>query len=360
MKKNIHVANTDFEFELASESRIGLKEVWEKNQICLQLQYLPLLYAEPTEGLLVTHLPDPDFLENFKAMLDIKEIPTFVLFDQKEIGSFQSCQSWGWSRRVKQWADSHNLDYPMPPFEVVKEINSKAFSFLHSPKLDHSALLFNQNELKSWLAETQDPKVLKSCFGLSGRGHKFVEEDAINVIQFCEKEWSQGRPVIAEPWVERQFDFSTQWFINQDGTIELLGSTVFESDAKGQYIATLAGAEESIFGSFLSFLETHKQVAFELLTKVAEMGFFGNIGVDAFVYLDEKKVQRLHPIVEINGRRTMSWVALRLYQKHFSTHVVELTFSSEGTADQSLLPSYIDRENKKRFEFGKKLKIKKV
>jgi hypothetical protein len=44
------------------------------------------------------------------------------------------------------------------------------------------------------------------------------------------------------------------------------------------------------------------------------MGYCGHVGIDAFIYLWEGK-QRLHPIVEINGRKTMSWVALQMPKK---------------------------------------------
>ena len=106
--------------------------------------------------------------------------------------------------------------------------------------------------------------------------------------------------MIGEPWVERILDFSTQW---KDG--QLVGVTIFENEPNGTYKGTYAGVVEEWA------LEDHLRVALPLIEKMGKMGYGGHIGIDAFIYLWEGE-RRLHPIVEINGRKTMSWVALQL------------------------------------------------
>src|SRR5690606_20489751 len=114
--------------------------------------------------------------------------------------------------------------YTAPPWEVVQEINSKLFSFTHSPKLAFAKLIYNREELLDWVHSTPGPKVLKTLYGTAGRGHLHIKANQTFVKQLY------NYPLIGEPWVERVFDFSTQW---EDG--KLLGTTLFENEANGTY-----------------------------------------------------------------------------------------------------------------------------
>lgn len=329
----IHLANSDFEFELEGNGTLSIEESWRRHPLCLQLQFLPLLYANPQDLIAVTHAP--------VAWGSDLQKPSFVnINDPMPKGS--RCYSWGASKRVAEWAKAKDVEYLMPPVDVVRKINSKAFSFSHSPQLPDSLLIHNEIDLKCWLKHGKGKRVLKTCFGLSGRGHYLFEdqnEDAI--MKYCEKEWQKGLPVIAEPWVDRVFDFSTQWEIGLDGAVELVGSTVFEADAKGRYRATRTGVESDIFGDYVDFLAEHKQWASKIVQDVAKKGFFGNIGVDAFVYRNSQNRLILHPVVEINGRKTMSWAALQYQKKHHPHRSIRLFFAPAKMGLMSLLPSEI-------------------
>ena len=114
-------------------------------------------------------------------------------------------------------------------------------------------------------------------------------------------------------------DFSTQWL---DG--ELVAITVFENEENGTYKGTFAGVVEPWA------LEEHLAVAKPLIEKIVRMGYSGHIGIDAFVYLWEGK-KRVHPVVEINARKTMSWVAMQLPEKR-----LYYTRSTEGLLPSSL------------------------
>lgn len=248
-----------------------------------QLQFLPLLYAEPNDRILVSDLPDnPD--------------PRLCLIDDppKEL----SIEHWGPSLAIAAWAKKHGIPYSIPDWELVRKVNSKVFSFSESPKLPGAQLLNTQAEIEEWINNTSGPKVLKTPFGTAGNGHKFFKEPLktnVKPLYIC--------PIIAEPWVERVMDFSTQW---KDGT--LLGVTIFENEPNGTYKGTYVGKVEPWA------LEEHLTVAKPLIEKIVRMGYLGNIGVDAFVYMREGK-QHVHPVVEINARKTMSWVALQLPEK---------------------------------------------
>lgn len=266
--------------------------------IVLQLQFLPLLYAGPDDRILVSDLPpDPD--------------PRLCLIDDPPL--HLNLEDWGPSPAIATWAQQHKIPYSIPPFEQIRQINSKFFSYSQSPQLPGSAWLENEQEISLWIEKTPGPKVLKMPFGTAGNGHIHIPNQSAN-------QRYKG-PLIGEPWVERVFDFSSQWF---DG--QLIGITRFENESNGTYKGTFAGEVEA------SILQEHLYFAKPLIETITAMGYKRHIGIDAFVYQWEGK-SRLHPIVEINGRKTMSWVALQMKQK-------QLYYTASSTG---LLPSRLKR-----------------
>jgi hypothetical protein len=290
----LHICNTFFEKELESGIRKPLADWMHIHPIVMQLQFLPLLYASPEDRILVSDLPDnPD--------------PRLCLIDKPPKGLV--IEHWGPSLAIASWAKTHGIDYDIPDWDMVRTINSKIFSFTESPKLPGAALLETDREIKAWIQKTPGPKVLKTPFGTAGSGHRINP----NVKQLY-----MG-PMIGEPWVERVMDFSTQWNNGQ-----LVGVTVFENEPNGTYRGTFAGNVEAWA------LEEHLSVARPLIEKIGKMGYCGHVGIDAFIYLWEGK-QRLHPIVEINARKTMSWMALQTPGKQ-----LYYTHSQEGLLPTSL------------------------
>lgn len=347
----IHLINTDFEFELAQLTQtMTIEDTWKSYPLCLQLQYLPLIYAEPTDYIAVTHDPPSLYLEKIQAWRKGLPLPHIINLNNEELGRLNlTCQSWGYSKKVKKWAAAHRIQYEMPDWEIIKEVNSKAYSFSHSPSLQNSDLLWNDSQLIRWFNLTSGKRVLKTCYGLSGRGHFFIDENlALNqIIQFCETEWAQKRPVIAEPWVARVFDFSTQWNIDKLIGPQLVGPTVFQSNEKGVYQSTLCGKREQTFKELLPFLEEHLECAEGILNKIFSLGFYGPIGVDAFIYREQNQL-KLQPIVEINARQTMSLAALKFQERWFPDQTIRFFFSS-NERETILLPSQVGNRSFKRW-----------
>lgn len=274
----LHICNTFFERELETSSRKPLTEWMRAHPIISQLQFLPLLYAGPDDHILVSDLPDhPD-----PRLCHIDHPPPNVPLEH-----------WGPSLAIAAWAKAHNIPYEIPPWDIVRKINSKIFSFTESPQLPHAELLETSKEIKAWIEKTPGPKVLKTPFGTAGAGHKVNP----NVKQLY------IGPLIGEPWAERILDFSTQWKNGQ-----LLAVTVFENEPNGTYKGTHPGTVDSWA------LEEHLAIAKPLVEKIAQMGYLGHVGIDAFIYLWAGK-KRVHPVVEINARKTMSWVSLHMPEK---------------------------------------------
>jgi hypothetical protein len=325
----------------------------ERNPVHLQLQFLPYLYADPSDALAVSALPASAYAATLRQW-SLPQLPLHQ-FEDSHIPSYTQIESWGASQAIHTWAIAHAQSYTMPSWNLIKEINAKSFSFIHSPRLPHAALLHNEEEARHWLLSFSGPKVLKTCYGLSGTGHLLIEPatPVQRILSWLTEEWKHARPVIAEPWVDRLLDFSTQWIITKENEIAYIGSTLCLNDARGKYIASQVGNESLLFGSHQHFLEDHKAVAHKLLMQLSALGYVGNVGCDAMLYQDVRGLA-LHPIVEINARKTMGYASLLFQRKHFPGKTLTFRF---GTDSEGLLPSSLHLSNGKQLVFKRNLQI---
>ena len=345
----LHIANTFLEWELEKNppAQTPLAQAFNRNPIILQLQFLPLLYANTEDILLVSHLPE---LSDRRGQMRLE-----TSLDEMITGPLDT---WGASRILKHWALRQQAAYSIPDWHIIQKVNSKAFSWDLSPKLPFAALLHNKQQAHQWLSTIQGPYVLKTCFGVSGGGHLIETSPTTATPFFLEKEWKHNRPVIAEPWVERILDFSTQWMIEKNSLISFIGSTLCNNTLRGQYRSTSVGDEAILFGSYLPFLEEHKVIVSPLLQQIAQEGYVGHIGIDAMVYLHpDHHCPTLHPVVEINARKTMGWIALAFQKKHYPNQHIQLSY---GPAQEGLLPQAIQLPNGKQLRFSRNLQCKTI
>nr|NGX37414.1 [Butirosin acyl-carrier protein]--L-glutamate ligase [Chlamydiota bacterium] len=227
-------------------------------------------------------------------------------------------ETWGYSLLAKEWAEERNIAYDMPPWDVVKMVNSKSYSFSKSP-LPGSRLIYSGDPI-------EPNTVLKSCFGAAGQG--LISSDSPKAKKFCEEQWKRNLPVISEPWVKRICDFSTQWIISKGGEIAYLGVTLCKTTSSGAHQSNTAGMPAP------PFVEEQKAVAEEVLEEIAQMGYFGEVGFDAMVHGNNE----LQPIVEINARKTMGFVTLMLLEQYPDSEV-ELAYIV--TKEKGPLPTEI-------------------
>lgn len=347
--KTLHLGNVNFEWELETRSTLSLQKTFEAHPVFLQLQYLPLLYVDESDGVLVSHMPPDSYLKRLKN-------PPSIHLMNDPIPAYDALETWGWSENAKKWADQKGIDYCPPHFPKVRTLTSKLFSFTHSPALPGAHLFHTIEEAESWIKEKPYPKVLKTCFGLAGQGHFLLasEEDFFRLKSIICKIFEWGDPLIGEPWVQRFLDFSTQWFITKEKKITYLGATIMHNTSCGKYEKTIAGDEEALFGPYISFLKEHLEKVKNPLMNIASEGFFGHIGIDAMVYRHPTEMDELlHPIVEINPRKTMGWLTLRL-KKKWNAPFLSLSYHSK--AEEGLLPQEIVLPNKEKISFRKQLK----
>lgn len=310
--KTLHICNVNFEWELERRSQLSIQESLLVHPTFMQLQFLPFLYAKEGDGVVVTHLPEkvPEHLK--------------VYLFEESVEGYDAIETWGWSEAVARWT---SLPYNVP--RHLRDLASKAFAFTHSPNLPGAKLLRQKKEVRDFLKDGPFPKVIKSCYGLAGRG-RWIMQKGEELPRTAYQEFDKGHLLIGEPWVKRSLDFSTQWML--DDAVAFLGSTVMENTESGVYNRTFIGKE-------IPYLDAHVDAAQIPLKELYDRGYRGNVGIDAFIYED-----KLHPIVEINLRKTMGWLALKLGKS--------IAYETGG---EGLLPSFLDIG--KKIPFQKQLKL---
>ncbi len=349
----LHICNTFFDYELSHLSFPSLKNAFDQHEVFLQLQFLPFLFASKEDGVAVSFIPEDSFWQRLKAF-NISA-PHLHLIEDGKFPLYQSLDVWGHSPTILKWAKKKQLSYQMPPWSIVQRVNSKEFSFQACP-LPGGKLIHNEEELQQWLKTIKGEGVLKTCFGAAGAGHLLFKEFDFNKIRaFAEKEWKEKRAIIGEPWVNRILDFSTQWEISKTKEIKGLGMTLCENDFKGRYRRNRVGDSAKLFGPHLEMVKEQQQFVQKILSKIAELGYFGNVGIDAMIYKTENGSLQLHPIVEINARKTMGWAALAIQQKHFPGKDLQLAFTKKEGA--GILPSFALRQNGSKVKFSRYLEL---
>ena len=171
--------------------------------------------------------------------------------------------------------------------------------------------------------------VVKQAFGLAGHNAlRLWEPDLLEKQRrWMERSLQGGRQLVIEPWLERVVDFSVQLEMGKDG-LQLVGYTGLQTDAKGQFLANTAAPQRvrALPSAVLKCFRDHPrspallhQLYAELTARLgAELkstGYYGPVGIDAFVYRDHEGNARLKPVVEINPRYTMGRLTLELMKR---------------------------------------------
>lgn len=339
--KSFLFTNAFFEEELSTFSSLSLMQFLQRHPLYTQLQYLSCFLASSSEVPLLSHPPDSSYLTHLK---NLGLAPSsFALLTDAPTPS--SLSSWGFSKSLSKWAQEKNCTYNTPALEVIYKIQSKEFSFLSFPQPKHSQKIASSEELTFWWESFSGPKVLKTLFGSSGRGHFLSSGETLDLpkaLSFFTKHKELSPALIAQPWLTRILDFSSQWHISQDGTSSYLGATLCENSSRGTYQRSITGKEELLFHKHLAYFEEHLLYAQKALAVLKELSFFGHVGFDAFLYQDpDTHLIKLFPIVEINARKTMGWAAVQLLQKLSlsSNTLLSIHYQSTKTSSQGLLPS---------------------
>jgi hypothetical protein len=172
--------------------------------------------------------------------------------------------------------------------------------------------------------ETRSRWLLKSPYSSSGRGLLWLNlgkptQSERQIIDGMLKKQSQ---ISLEKALDKRLDFSMHFEITQGKKICFTGYSIFQTNAKGAYENSLLANQKTMEKQITNLIDKYllQEVQKTLTGILQEMYapyYIGNLGVDMLVYASENQF-RLHPCIEINMRKSMGYLAIRLFENHIN------------------------------------------
>jgi hypothetical protein len=222
---------------------------------------------------------------------------------------------WGWTRELRNWADRQDWNDSAPFQAVVREANSRWFSFQCEQEwnigLEGAAAVDSVERLAEAvrrLPRDDDRWVVKAEFSMSGRERVLGQGSQLpeSTLHWAHKRIKRDGVVFFEPWVHRIAEAGLQFTIPKAGEPVFEGVTPLLTGERGAYLGNRFSVYDDIESIWSSSIDTAQQVAQKLQAK----GYFGPLGIDAVQYRDRDGELRLRPLQDINARYTMGRIAL--------------------------------------------------
>jgi len=305
------------------------------------LDVLPIYYAESKDVILVNQLPDADFLRSLEEVGI--SLPRFVLFPQSLTDQTflkeekDRLQPWGWSPRIHHqlapfksqchqdfsdqpnayWQTKHKDIYSRKlALSCLEHITKNAPSGKYISKDIFPVICTQQSEVEA-LQNKWQQIVIKSPWSSSGRGLQVLRKAFINksVKQALGGVLKSQGYVMVEALVNKQLDFSIQFFADGKGNLDFLGFAFFDTNENGQYQANYLGHTPEIFDKTLSKAEQKQlisSVSDALKANQIPQEYYGYLGIDCMLFFDSEGKSKIQPCLEINLRYNMGTIALKL------------------------------------------------
>lgn len=320
---NLYYLNPLFDLSLGNYPISGLE------QSAKEMSTLFIPVAGPTDKVLLDVVVPEDFVD-YLSSCGLK-CPGIT-------GENDSCRNlkglpWGWSRESVNRLEKTGAQCFYPDLSVVKEVNSRKFSFIVNQSTNTGVpgaqLLESMKQLyhsmKSW---QQFPYVIKPLFGNAGYG--FVRRESSKLTEGGLKQvelfFNKNNGVIIEPWYNRCYDISSKCSIDHNGNIEDIRHHRTLSNSAGTFIADWIDRNDTTVNSWRDTLD---KVTHETAVQLFKKGYFGPVGFDSFIWEDQTGAQKLAPIIEINARHPMSSIAYALHDKLTPNKVATFRFISK-------------------------------
>jgi len=193
---------------------------------------------------------------------------------------------------------------PHPPLDVLRRVASRAFSASLGPTMPKAAFVTRVDDARAMLRGDPAPGSgwrVKRAYGMAGRGHRVVHASPRDAdVAFLSSWMAEGGAQI-EPNVRVVDEHALHGLVSRDGSVRLGALTRQRTDASGAWIATeLALDAPRALGEALA---REAELAGRAL---ADAGYFGPFGVDAFTWDDGGRVV-LRARSEINARYSMGF-----------------------------------------------------
>ena len=323
----LHVFNPEHDIALAYDNKY-FTAPHAGRQLRNDLDYLPVLWAAEGDYVLVENVSSAQ-----QHALRLQRYGKQVQFiDKNDVERLSEqidyVMPWGWDSSVKFHLGQLGVKESVLPEDKtlvdIRQLSNRQFSSavlrdvqkeLSNPILLGKATYIGSIvELESVLQRI-GKAVIKAPWSSSGRGVRYVD----SVLDAALANWSKNviktqGGIMIEPYYNKVKDFGVEFYSDTEG-VHYTGLSVFHT-VSGAYVGnSLAGEAEkrSILSAYVAndLLSEVITTLGQLLTSRLRGIYCGPLGVDMMVVATEECFM-LHPVVEINLRRTMGHVALSL------------------------------------------------
>lgn len=217
---------------------------------------------------------------------------------------------WGWTPDAVRVGENVGAVVEPLPFAVVARVNSKLWSHALEVELGvaivGAATVSTLEELneaaRRACPRAGDKWVVKSPYGFAARERVLGRGPAVDGAQatWALKRLARGETLIFQPWLEVLREYGVVAEVARDGSHTILGVSDLQTNGAGTGTGYVLGRPPS--PGRMSELES---VASAVCRRLHEEGYHGPVGIDAIEH-----ARGLHPLLEVNARYTMGFIAV--------------------------------------------------
>ena len=297
--------NADFEVELAHAGRGPYRRTHSYEALNRRLSAHLLRLARPGDALLLS-APWPDSLVEDANGRGVELVPPSNVGSQ----SHRVFTPWGWTPTAAEAGERAGAVVRPVPFEVVRRVNSKLWSHALEVELglalEGAATAGSFAELSEAAARAcpgpADKWVIKSPFGFAARERVLGRGPRVEGAQatWAVRRLARGETLIFQPWLEVVREYGVVVEVKRDGPHRVLGFSDLQTNGAGTGLGYVLGRPPT--PERAAELE---RTAAAVCARLRAEGYCGPAGLDAVEHAGG-----LHPLLEVNARYTMGFVAL--------------------------------------------------
>lgn len=299
--------NADFEAELSHHAAPGTYRRLPSFDALNQRLAPHLLWLASAGDALLISEPWSDEIKTEAARREVELISTQHSRDLSDY----LFTPWGWTPSALDVgqqsgaAVSHHI-----PFNTVARVNSKLWSHALEVELGWALpgaiTTCTLEELREGInracPEADDKWVIKSPFGFAARERVLGRGPSLEAAQakWVERRLARGEELIFQPWLEVIREYGIVMEISPEGDCHVHGISDLQTNGAGTGKGYILGRRPS----------THRMTQLERIAHIVgerlfKEGYYGPVGIDALEH-----ARGLHPLLEINARYTMGFVAV--------------------------------------------------
>ena len=309
------------------------------------LRLLPAWLAHPGDLVLCHDRTDRAWLHGQGLDVDI------ITPDELATVTEAQVVPWGWSRAARRTLQRlgmpehllpsaerieavHRLAHRRTSIAIHRQLRQTGYSDCPTP-----VELTTVEAVQAWALEHPEC-YLKLPWSGSGQGiYRVLDMDDAHLWQWCRGGLRRQGSLLCEVGLDKVQDFATEWLCN-DGKVELLGYSVFDSDFHHQYAGGRVDSCAALHGFIAGYypaLDAAVAALRQAIALVIAPHYDGHLGVDMMLYRTIDGDIALNACVEVNLRCTMGLVTSMLGQRHGMRGTFGIT-DAPHPAGRSLTP----------------------